>query len=57
MTQPIPYPEYPASALQPLFWQGLVDVMVDIVILVALASWALSQAKKAWRGEEIEKPF
>lgn len=54
MTQPI---SYLSSAPQPLFWPELVAVMVDILILIALGSWVLSQAKKAWRGEEIEKPF
>ncbi|GEM_PF-6463358 len=52
--QPVPYP---ASAPQPLFWQGVFAAMVNILILIALASWAFSQAKKAWRGEEIERPF
>ena len=55
MTQyPVPYP---ASAPQPQFWPELVAVMIDILILISLASWVFSQAKKAWRGEEIEKPL
>lgn len=57
MTLPIPYPEYPAGAPQPLFWPGIVAAMVDIMILVLLASWVFSQARKALKGEEIEKPF
>ena len=47
-------PVVPAS--EPLFWQGLVAVMIDIAILIALFSWAFSTARKAWRGEEIEMP-
>lgn len=55
MTTGNQYPVVPAA--QPLFWQGLVVVMIDIAILIALFSWAFSIARKAWRGEEIEKPF
>ena len=43
-------------ATQPVFWAGLVAVMVDMVILIVLFSWAFSQAKKAWKGEEVELP-
>ena len=43
-------------AAEPLFWQGLVAIMIDIAILIALFSWAFSTARKAWRGEEIEMP-
>ncbi|MFW6125481.1 MAG: cytosine permease [Chloroflexota bacterium] len=43
--------------VQPLVWQGLVAVMIDVVMLIALFSWAFSMAKKAWRGEEIETPY
>jgi len=47
----------PVSTSQPLLWQGLIAAAIDIVILIALASWAISQAKKAWRGEEVERPI
>lgn len=51
----------PSSSLvpttQPVFWQGLVAVMIDIAIMVALFSWAFSIAKKAWKGEEVERPI
>jgi len=50
--------QYPvAPTAQPLFWQGLVAVMINIAILIALFSWAFSIAKKAWKGEEVERPF
>lgn len=42
---------------QPVFWAGLVAVMIDIAILIALFSWAFSIAKKAWKGEEVEMPI
>ena len=43
--------------IQPLFWPELIAVAVNITILIALASWAFSQVKKAAKGEEVEKPF
>lgn len=49
------YGYYPAG-YQPLFWQALFGVVIDIVILVALGAWALSLVKKALRGEEVELP-
>jgi hypothetical protein len=39
------------------FWPELVAIAIDIMILVALGSWAFSQAKKAWKGQEVGKPF
>ena len=43
--------------VQPLFWQELVAVMIDIAILIALLSWAFSVAKRAWKGEKVEIPL
>jgi hypothetical protein len=57
MTQPAQYTGYPATASQPLFWTQLMAIAVDVVILIAMFSWVFSVAKKAWRGEEVEKPF
>ena len=47
-------PYYPAGTYQPQFWQGLVAGVIDIVIMVALAAWALSLVKKAFKGEEVK---
>lgn len=47
----------PVPTVQPMFWQGLVGVMINIAILIAVFSWAFSIAKKAWKGEEVERPF
>jgi len=49
--------QYNQTQLQPLFWQELIAIAVNIMILVALGAWAFSQAKKAWKGEEIERPL
>lgn len=43
--------------VQPLFWQGLVAAMVNIMILVAIGTWIFSQVRKTAKGEEIERPF
>lgn len=41
---------------RPLFWQGIIAAMVNIMIVIALASWIFSGAKKALRGEEVDLP-
>ncbi len=43
--------------VQPLLWQELIAIAVNIMILVAIGTWVFSQVKKAAKGEEIEKPF
>jgi len=50
---PEQYEYYPAE-YQPMFWQGLVAGVIDIVIMVALGAWALSLVKKAFKGEEVK---
>ena len=50
---PEQYEYYPAE-YQPMFWQGMVAGVIDIVIMVALAAWALSLVKKAFKGEEVK---
>lgn len=47
------YGYYPAE-YQPLFWQALIAGAIDLIILVALGSWAFSLVKKSLRGEEVE---
>jgi len=50
---PQQYYNYPAE-YQPQFWAAIVGGVIDIVIMIALAAWALSLVKKAFRGEEVE---
>ena len=38
------------------FWPELVAIAVDVMILVAIGSWAFSQARKAAKGEEVSLP-
>ena len=50
---PQQYEYYPAE-YQPLFWQALVAGVIDVAIMVAMGSWALSLAKKSLKGEEVK---
>jgi hypothetical protein len=50
------YGYYPEQPYQPLFWQALVGGLSNLVILVAMAAWALSLVKKAIKGETVEFP-
>jgi hypothetical protein len=50
------YGYYPAEQYQPLFWQGLVGGLINLVMLVAMSAWAFSLVKKAIKGEPVEFP-
>ena len=47
------YYYYPVE-YQPQFWQALIAGAMDVLILIALGAWALSLAKKAFKGEEVK---
>jgi hypothetical protein len=49
--------QYGQTQLRPLFWQELIAIAVNIMILVAIGSWIFTQITKVRRGEEIERPF
>jgi hypothetical protein len=51
---PQQYDYYYPAEYQPQFWQVIVAGVIDIIIIIALGAWALSLAKKAFRGEEVE---
>jgi len=38
-------------------WQGIVGTLMSVAMLVALAAWAFSQVKKAFKGEEVKFPL
>jgi uncharacterized RDD family membrane protein YckC len=53
------YPQqygYAPYYYQPVFWQTALAVIVDMIIIVALAAWAFSLVKKSFKGEEVELP-
>lgn len=41
------------SPVQPLFWQSVISMM----IAVAFIAWAVSQVRKAIKGEEVPSPI
>ena len=53
---PQQYDYYPAQ-YQPAQWQSVFTVLMGVAILVALAAWAFSLVKKAFKGEEVEFPL
>ncbi len=38
-------------------WQGLIGTLMGVAMLVAMGAWALSQVKKAVKGEEVKYPL
>lgn len=62
MVEQIPYPQVIPGVVAPqevqtVFPQTVMAAMLNVVILIALFSWAFSVAKRAWAGEEIEAPL
>ena len=51
---PQQYYGYYPSQYQPMFWQAMVAVVIDVIILAAMGAWVLSLVKKALKGEEVE---
>jgi len=55
------YPEeyyvyYPAQ-YQAMQWQGILGTLMGVAMLVAMAAWAFSLVKKAFKGEEVKFPL
>jgi hypothetical protein len=48
---------YPSGYYWPLFFQELIPVVVGIAVMVAMGAWALSLARKAFKGEEVKFPL
>jgi len=48
---------YPAGYYWPQFFQELIPVVIGIAVMVAVGAWALSLARKAFKGEEVEFPL
>jgi hypothetical protein len=51
------YGYYYPTEYQPMFWAALFEGLIGIAILVAMGAWALSLARKAIKGEEVEFPL
>lgn len=48
---------YTPAEYQAAQWQGFLGTLMGIVMLVAMAAWAFSQVKKAFKGEEVKYPL
>jgi uncharacterized membrane protein len=49
--------EYSSVQYQALQWQGILGTLMGIAVLVAMAAWAFSLVKKAFKGEEVKFPL
>jgi len=38
-------------------WQGILGTLMGVAVLVAMAAWAFSLVKKAFKGEEVSFPL
>ncbi len=54
------YPQYyPYTTTQYLAmqWEGILGALMGVAIMVAMAAWAFSLVKKAFKGEEVKFPL
>ena len=52
------YPqEYSLAQYQAMQWQSAFTVLMGVAILIAMAAWAFSLVKKAFKGEEVKFPL
>jgi len=54
---PQQYYEYTPAQYQAMQWQGVMGTLMGVVILIAMAAWAFSLVKKAFKGEEVKFPL
>jgi len=50
------YGYYPVQ-YQAMQWQGILGTLMGVAMLVAMAAWAFSLVKKAFKGEEVKFPL
>jgi hypothetical protein len=48
---------YSPAQYQALQWQGILDAVIGVAIMVAMAAWAFSLVKKAFKGDEVKFPL
>jgi len=54
---PQQYYEYSPAQYQAMQWQGILGTLMGVAMLVAMAAWAFSLVKKAFKGEEVKFPL
>jgi len=48
---------YSPAQYQAMQWQSIFTVLIGVAVLVAMGAWALSLARKAFKGEEVKFPL
>ena len=51
------YPPMTEAQYQAMQWQGVLGTLMGVAMLVAMAAWAFSLVKKAFKGEEVKFPL
>ncbi len=54
---PQQYYTYSPAQYQAMQWGGVMGTLMGVVMLIALAAWAFSLVKKAFKGEEVKFPL
>lgn len=54
---PKEYISYYPMSYQAEQWQGILGTLMGVAVLVAVGAWALSVARKALKGEDVEFPL
>ena len=54
---PQEYYTYSPAQYQAMQWQGILGTLMGVAMLVAMAAWAFSLVKKAFKGEEVKFPL
>jgi uncharacterized membrane protein len=48
---------YTPAEYQAMQWQGVLGTLMGVATLIAMAAWAFSLVKKAFKGEEVKFPL
>ena len=54
------YPQdyyYTQAEYQAAQWQGVLGTLMGVTVLIAMAAWAFSLVRKAFKGEEVKYPL
>jgi len=54
---PQEYDTYYPVQYQATQWQGILGTLMGVAMMVAMAAWAFSLVRKAFRGEEVKFPL
>ncbi len=57
MNQYPQYYPYAPTQYQAMQWEGILGALMGVAVMVAMAAWAFSLVKKAFKGEEVKFPL